>query len=428
MAQDMALEGLLAAARSRLKPADLPALLAGVSAAPEGLDPDAWMALVAPQVGPELKAHLRPLYQAARQEGPGKASIADRLQALRAELARRGLAGFIVPRADEHQGEYVPPRAERLAWITGFGGSAGLAVILAEQGGDLRRWPLHHPGPPAGGREALRLPPPDRGAGGCLDRREPAQGRQAGLRPLAPYPGPDRAAEARRGQGRRRAGGARGQSAGRRLAGPAAGAHRAGPSPRPRLHRQGLGGEAAGHRRAADGHAGRCRGAHRPGLHRLAAQPARRRRAADAAAAQLRHPPCRRPGRSLHRTAQAGAGHRGPPGQCRRRPRARRARRRAGCAGQGQGEGAGRSQQRRRLDLRPAFRRRRRSHPRRRSLRPAQGLQERGGDRGRPRRPSARRRRRHPLPLLAFRRGAEGQAHRARRRREAGGVPPRPTT
>ena len=82
MAQDMALEGLLAAARSRLKPADLPALLAGVSAAPEGLDPDAWMALVAPQVGPELKAHLRPLYQAARQEGPGKATIADRLQAL----------------------------------------------------------------------------------------------------------------------------------------------------------------------------------------------------------------------------------------------------------------------------------------------------------------------------------------------------------
>src|SRR5262245_25865697 len=133
MAQDMALDGLLKAARSRLQAGDLPGLLAGVSAAPEGLDPDAWMALVAPQVDPELKAHLRPLYQAARQDGPSKASIADRLQALRAELARRGLAGFIVPRADEHQGEYVPPRAERLAWITGFGGSAGLAVILADK-------------------------------------------------------------------------------------------------------------------------------------------------------------------------------------------------------------------------------------------------------------------------------------------------------
>ncbi len=49
---------------------------------------------------------------------------------LRAELARLGLDGFIVPRADEHLGEYVPPGAERLAWLTGFTGSAGLAVVL----------------------------------------------------------------------------------------------------------------------------------------------------------------------------------------------------------------------------------------------------------------------------------------------------------
>jgi Xaa-Pro aminopeptidase len=133
MAQDMALDGLLKAARSRLQAGDLPGLLAGVSAAPEGLDPDAWMALVASQVSPELKARLRPLYQAARQGGAAPASIAERLAALRAELAGRGLAGFIVPRADEHQGEYVPPRAERLAWITGFGGSAGLAIILADK-------------------------------------------------------------------------------------------------------------------------------------------------------------------------------------------------------------------------------------------------------------------------------------------------------
>jgi Xaa-Pro aminopeptidase len=54
-----------------------------------------------------------------------------RVAALRAELGRRGLAGFVVPRADEHQGEYVPARAQRLRWLTGFSGSAGLAVILA---------------------------------------------------------------------------------------------------------------------------------------------------------------------------------------------------------------------------------------------------------------------------------------------------------
>ena len=52
---------------------------------------------------------------------------------LRAALARLGLHGFLVPRADEHLGEYVPPSAERLAWLAGFTGSAGLAVVLAEQ-------------------------------------------------------------------------------------------------------------------------------------------------------------------------------------------------------------------------------------------------------------------------------------------------------
>ncbi len=55
------------------------------------------------------------------------------LEALRKELARRELSGFLVPRADEHLGEYVPAAAERLAWLTGFTGSAGLAVVLADK-------------------------------------------------------------------------------------------------------------------------------------------------------------------------------------------------------------------------------------------------------------------------------------------------------
>jgi Xaa-Pro aminopeptidase len=58
---------------------------------------------------------------------------APRLAALRAELKRRGIDGFLVPRADEHQGEYVPKRAERLAWLTGFTGSAGIAAVLLEK-------------------------------------------------------------------------------------------------------------------------------------------------------------------------------------------------------------------------------------------------------------------------------------------------------
>ena len=59
-------------------------------------------------------------------------TIHDRVARLRLELTREGLAGFLVPRADEHQGEYVPPRAQRLGWITGFTGSAGLAIIATD--------------------------------------------------------------------------------------------------------------------------------------------------------------------------------------------------------------------------------------------------------------------------------------------------------
>jgi Xaa-Pro aminopeptidase len=60
-------------------------------------------------------------------------ATAARVAALRAELARRGLDGFVVPRADEHQGEYVAACSERLAWLTGFTGSAGTAVVLSER-------------------------------------------------------------------------------------------------------------------------------------------------------------------------------------------------------------------------------------------------------------------------------------------------------
>ena len=63
-------------------------------------------------------------------EPADRAQGAARVKALRAELARQDLDGFIVPRADRHQGEYVPPSDERLAWLTGFSGSAGLAIVL----------------------------------------------------------------------------------------------------------------------------------------------------------------------------------------------------------------------------------------------------------------------------------------------------------
>ncbi|HTZ35168.1 MAG TPA: aminopeptidase P family protein [Stellaceae bacterium] len=58
---------------------------------------------------------------------------AERLRRLRERLAGDGFAGFVVPRADEHQGEYVPLNGQRLAWLTGFSGSAGVAVVLRER-------------------------------------------------------------------------------------------------------------------------------------------------------------------------------------------------------------------------------------------------------------------------------------------------------
>ncbi|WP_420584490.1 aminopeptidase P family protein [Ruegeria sp.] len=58
-----------------------------------------------------------------------------RLAALRSEMAQDGLDGFLIPRADAHQGEYVAPRDERLAWLTGFTGSAGFCVALSDVAG-----------------------------------------------------------------------------------------------------------------------------------------------------------------------------------------------------------------------------------------------------------------------------------------------------
>jgi Xaa-Pro aminopeptidase len=60
-------------------------------------------------------------------------ALTARLAAFREELARRKLTGFVIPRADQQQNEYVAPSEERLAWLTGFTGSAGLAMVLTQE-------------------------------------------------------------------------------------------------------------------------------------------------------------------------------------------------------------------------------------------------------------------------------------------------------
>src|SRR3546814_16495687 len=91
------------------------------------------MSLVAPVAGQELAASLRALRRetATRISAPlDRNAVPARIARLRAELRGSGLAGFLIPRAAEYQGEYVPLAPQRLVWLTGFEGSAGLAVVL----------------------------------------------------------------------------------------------------------------------------------------------------------------------------------------------------------------------------------------------------------------------------------------------------------
>ena len=132
-AGDAALAELLRQEGAPYDPAGLRSLVAGVLAAPPGRDEAAWTALVVPSPSPALRQALLALAATMRAK-PATAPLSpkERLARLRAELKRRRVHGFLVPRADEHQGEYVPARAQRLAWLTGFTGSAGLAVVLPE--------------------------------------------------------------------------------------------------------------------------------------------------------------------------------------------------------------------------------------------------------------------------------------------------------
>jgi Xaa-Pro aminopeptidase len=131
---------LLREAGSPLDPDGVTALVAGILAAPPEIG-NSWYALVADPTPPalaealeELRAHLAEDYRdGLAPEDFARLPRPARLDLLREELKARRLDGFIVPRADEHQGEYVPSCGQRLAWLTGFTGSAGVAVVLAKR-------------------------------------------------------------------------------------------------------------------------------------------------------------------------------------------------------------------------------------------------------------------------------------------------------
>ena len=112
---------------------ELHALVQGVAAAPPGLDSDRWMNLVAPTPTLPLKTALRNLMRDIAGANTSSESAVSRLTALRQALVDANIDGFVVPRADEYQGEYVPACAQRLSWLTGFTGSAGVAAVLKDR-------------------------------------------------------------------------------------------------------------------------------------------------------------------------------------------------------------------------------------------------------------------------------------------------------
>src|ERR1700744_3715634 len=100
------------------------------------------------------------------EEPEGGVALTARLAALREELARRKLTGFVGPRADQQQNEYVAPAEERLAWLTGFTGSAGLAIVLTNLAavfvdGRYMLQAAKQVDPKAGSVESLVDPPPE---------------------------------------------------------------------------------------------------------------------------------------------------------------------------------------------------------------------------------------------------------------------------
>ncbi|NQW12118.1 MAG: aminopeptidase P family protein [Alphaproteobacteria bacterium] len=154
---DDALAALIASAGIAGTPADLRSRLTRIAASPNPYPADAWVRLIAPGADADTLAALSEARDWLRPTP--LTPDASRLDRLRAALTTQGVDGFILPRADEHQGEYLPDGAQRLAWLTGFTGSAGTAVVLpdtailfvdgrytlqAGQQADPSRWEVRH--------------------------------------------------------------------------------------------------------------------------------------------------------------------------------------------------------------------------------------------------------------------------------------------
>ena len=360
------------------------------------------------------------------EDAPEGAASAPRVAALRAELARRGLDRLHGAARRRHQNEYVPPSDERLAWLTGFTGSAGTAVVLTERAAlfvdgrytlqvrqqvDTALFAIEH----------LVENPPDQWLGAQSHRPATASAMTPGCTPpKAPNASPRPARRAARrwsrsspirstrsGRTARHRRSARSCCTMSRFAGEEAATKLA------RIRAE-IGKLKADALVVSDPHAS-------PGPSTSAAPTSRIRR-------------CRSPSRSCPREGRPAlyvdgrklsndvrdALERSPI--CASPPSFAA---RLAALGAAQADRAARSGDRRRCARAADHRQRRQAHARPRSDRADEGGQERRRDRRRARRPHPRRRRGGALPRLVRPRGAGRQAHRDRRGRGAGKLSPR---
>lgn len=134
MTDTAALTSMLRRAGITDDPRTLDALLAGTAAAPQGYDADAWLTLIGTDLSPELVAALQARRTALHEEpSPQRPDHAARLQRLREVLRERDVDAFVLMRTDEHGSEYLPGYAQRVAWLTGFTGSAAQAAVTMER-------------------------------------------------------------------------------------------------------------------------------------------------------------------------------------------------------------------------------------------------------------------------------------------------------
>lgn len=112
---------------------ELIAIIDGVNASALPQDDNSWLDMVDCKMDEDLVFQLmeiRRIRAIDQNDSEKSGSKENRINKLRRELAELSLNGFLLPRADEYQGEYLPKCSERLRWLTGFDGSAGFAIIL----------------------------------------------------------------------------------------------------------------------------------------------------------------------------------------------------------------------------------------------------------------------------------------------------------